>query len=347
MRLLRLNTGLVLLCIVALVILHSCKTGVGKVCIAFYNVENLFDTLDDPNKIDEQFLPGGDYDWTAKKYASKLDHLAQVISKLNSGKAPDILGLCEVENMAVLVDLVNDKQLSDEGYGIVHFESPDARGIDVALLYRKSMFRIKDSKPNILDLSSYGNTTRDILQVELESRGKVKETIHVLVNHWPSRRGGLAESEPKRVKAAKTLKAIVDGITDKNSKANIVIMGDFNDEPFNKSIRDELATAEDFDKLGGASLFNPMARLKQAGLGSYNYRGNWNMLDQIIISKALLDGEKAEYEKYSAKIFSPEWLRQHGGTYDQYPFRTFGGRKYLNGYSDHFAVSIQLTFESK
>jgi endonuclease/exonuclease/phosphatase family metal-dependent hydrolase len=329
--------------LVFVLVLQSCKT-TETATIGFYNVENLFDTKDNPNKIDEQFLPEGDYKWDETRYSNKLDHLADVIAKMSKGESPDILGLCEVENREVLEDLVNQKLLKSSGYSIVHFESPDARGIDVALLYKSDLFKKKSANKVKLDLAEYGENSRDVLYVELQTKGKNKETIHLIVNHWPSRREGKAKSEPKRMLAAKTARGIKDEIVAKDPEACIIIMGDFNDEPFDKSILEVVNTTESFDQVSREKMYNPMARLKQAGLGSYNFRGNWNMLDQIIVSEALLDGKGLEYEKHSADIFSPDWMRQHGGKYDQYPNRTFGGRKYLNGYSDHFPVSIQVKF---
>lgn len=340
------TTALVLTAFLFAVCLHSCQTTT-TASIGFYNVENLFDTEDNPDKIDEQFLPTGDYKWDDKRYQSKLENLATVISKMSKGSSPDILGLCEVENRRVLEDLIQQEVLKENAYAIVHFESPDARGIDVALLYKKAMFKEESADKMIVDLSEYGERSRDVLHVALATKGKKKETIHLIVNHWPSRREGKDASEPKRVIAAKAACAVRDQILESDAKANIVIMGDFNDEPFDKSIREVVGTTEDFEKVSAQMMYNPMARLKQAGLGSYNFRGNWNMLDQIIVSEALLDGKGLEYEKHSANIFSPDWMRQHGGKYDQYPNRTFGGRKYLNGYSDHFPVSIQLKFVSK
>jgi endonuclease/exonuclease/phosphatase family metal-dependent hydrolase len=343
MRLQQIKYSFLLLCVIALVGVQSCKTTNGA-CIAFYNVENLFDTINDPNKNDEQFLPEGDYKWSEKRYLVKLEHLAKVIGAINDGSAPDILGLCEVENKRVLQDLLSLTKLRNEGYEIVHYESPDARGIDVALLYRKSMFKLKKANPNQLNLDTFNTKTRDILYAKLQTRGKIKENLHVLVNHWPSRWGGKAKSEPKRLLAAKKLRALRDSIIQKSEAANIVIIGDFNDETFDKSIKEVLGTTDDIKNSSNEFMYNAMARLAQSGLGSYNYRDNWNMLDQIIVSPGLLDNQKGEYKEFSANIFSPDWLRQHGGKYDQYPFRTFGGRKYLNGYSDHFAVSILLTF---
>ena len=216
----------------------------------------------------------------------------------------------------------------------------------MALMYNSYLFKKLDSRKVKLDLSEYDDTSRDILMVKFKAKLAEKTTIYVLVNHWPSRREGKATSEPKRVKAAKTLDGIRDDILKEEPNAHIVIMGDFNDEPFDKSIKETLATTVELDQVSQEKFYNPMGRLKQAGLGSYNFRGNWNMLDQIMVSGSLMDGAGLDYEMHSANIYSPEWLRQHGGKYEGYPLRTFGGRKYLNGYSDHFPVSIRLKYAS-
>jgi len=323
-------------------LLNSCSLHPDFV-VGFYNVENLFDTKDNPDKIDEQFLPEGDYKWDTEKYEAKIEHIAEVISKMNNGSAPDILGLCEVENRKVLKDLVKHKLIKDMKYKIIHYESPDARGIDVALLYSAIKFKEKDSEAIKVDLSEFGETTRDILWVQLTPE-RPGADLHFFVNHWPSRREGKDASEPKRIKAAKTLASKIRAIQTESAKAPIVVLGDFNDEPYDVSIREYLNSEKDAEELDSTSMFNPMAMLKDSGQGSYNFRGNWNMLDQILLSPSLVDGEQLDYVKSTAKIFGPQWLRQHGGKYDQYPFRNFGGRKYLNGYSDHFAVTVMLSF---
>lgn len=334
---------LFILGITAVILVQSCSYHT-TLSVGFYNVENLFDTKDNPDKIDEQYLPNGDYKWDEEKYDNKIDKLAHAISEMTPLGAPYILGLCEVENKAVLKDLVAHADLKHDNYGIVHYESPDARGIDVALLYNKRWLKVKKSKNYVVDLGEFGDETRDILMVKLKAKEPFEGTLYVLVNHWPSRREGKEKSEPKRVAAAKRLNEIRQEIIEQDSAADIIIMGDFNDEPFDKSILETIGTTSDPSEVSANKYYNPMGRLKQDGKGSYNFRGNWNMLDQIIVSNTLLDKQGTEYQMNTASIFSPEWLKQHGGKYDGYPLRTFGGRKYLNGYSDHFPVSIYLKF---
>ncbi len=314
-----------------------------RIDVAFYNVENLFDTIDDPNTFDGQFLPDSMYQWNTDKYESKLEHLASVISGLANGRTPAFVGLCEIENRFVLVDLMHTGRLDDTQLGIIHVESKDARGIDVAALYDQKQLKLLNYGIEEVDLSAYEEKTRDILWAKMKRRG-FNDVFYFVVNHWPSRRGGLAESEPKRVEAAKSLKSVIDRIHRDDPDANVVIMGDFNDEPDNKSISDVLGASDTADKISNTQLFNAMSALQDKGEGSYCFRGNWNMLDQIIVNGNLLDGKKWEYNRGSAYIHAADSLRQGPGKYEGFPLRTFGGRKYLNGYSDHFAVSAELQY---
>lgn len=322
----------------------SCSKVPG-VSIAFYNVENLFDTHDDPQKNDNWYLPTSEIKWTSEKYNSKLEKLAEVISQINDGSAPDFIGLCEVENKSVVEDLIKESKLLSANYKIVHYESPDERGIDVAFLYNKEIFRVTDSRNIEVDLGSFDDKTRDILYVE----GKLGsgEKLHFLVNHWSSRGEGLRKSEPKRIIAAKTLLKAKNEIIAKDPNANIIIMGDFNDEPFNSSIEVALGAKFDQSDVKQGDLYNPWADLKKKGKGSYRYKKNWNMLDQIIISRHLLDPESSvRYIDNSATIFKKDWLIQTGD-YAGFPLRTYGGRKYLNGYSDHLSVCLRLEIDLK
>lgn len=310
--------------------------------IAFYNVENLFDTKDDPDKKDEDFLPDADRKWDKEKYELKLSLLASAIAKIGDDNGPEVLGLCEVENKAVLQDLVKQKAIKKQKYQIVHHESPDVRGIDNALIFKKGTFELKSSKLFTVDFPNDPNyKSRAILLVNGMMRGT---EINFIVNHFPSRRGGLKESEPKRLVVAKKVREIVESLLNINSKANIVVMGDFNDEPTNNSIQEVLmAKGADFDP-NSKQLFNTLADKDADGMGSYKYRGKWQMLDQILLSSNLLQSESSwKYVEGSGDVFSPEWLKQQ--TPEKYkgsPLRTFAGRKYLKGYSDHFPVFIQL-----
>lgn len=310
-----------------------------KVMVAFYNVENLFDTIHDPNKFDEEFTPEGDRTWGAERYQNKLDNLAKVISSMNGGNGPDVLGLCEVENLSVLKDLVNTAALKNMGYGIVHVESKDQRGIDNALLYKKSVLHKVNFAALNVSLPDSVPPTRDIMLVQSEIEG---HSIAFIVCHFPSRSEGQAQSEYKRVAAAKVVRYLVDSLLAVDAKDNILILGDFNDEPTDSSMLKVMKAANpEIKQL--ASLFNLMYPLKNKGLGSYKYRDDWNMLDQIIVSGGLISELNGlRYVKESAGIFAEEWMKQTEPKYLGSPLRTFGGRKYLAGYSDHFPVYITI-----
>jgi predicted extracellular nuclease len=308
--------------------------------IGFYNTENLFDTSDDPGKIDESFLPEGEYKWTKDRYEKKLDDIAQVV--LGMG-LPVLLGLCEVENQHVLEDLAANRALAPANYGIAHFESPDVRGIDVALLYDQHVFELEDARalrinfPKEMDKDGEEYLTRDILRVQ----GRLQEKpVYVFINHWPSRRGGQEASEPRRVFVAQQLRQSVDSILAKTPKANIIIMGDFNDEPNNKSISETLAAQSAKEGKGG--LFNLMLPLQQQGLGTYNYNGTWNMLDQIIVSKSLAEGTDG-LKVTRPDISKQPWMVFEHDKKGEIPNRTYGGDRYYGGVSDHFPVKAKIS----
>ncbi len=303
--------------------------------VASYNVENLFDTIDDPTIDDAQFLPSDESKWDTEKYTTKLKNLAKVIDAMNDGKGPDILGLIEVENLGVIRDLFAGVK-NGKNYEIVHFDSPDGRGIDVALVYNKNLFTLVKADTAVVTLPSNW-PTRSILHATLKSTDGV--TRHFFVNHWPSRRGGAEKSEDSRIAAAMRLKTETDKVFQEDAKANIVIMGDFNDEPTDKSIVDYLK-APSYSCPAAAlvpsdQLFNIAAVKKSKGEGSYKYQGQWNMIDQMIISGNLAN---TGYVCDSYNIFNPEFMQQKGGKYEGSSLPTFGGKKYLGGYSDHFPI---------
>jgi len=310
--------------------------------VMFYNVENLFDTLDNPDKIDEEFTPGSEKHWNQERYGKKLDDLARVIKSASPSELPEIVGLCEVENEQVLQDLVRTDDLRKGEYGIVHIESPDVRGIDVALLYRTPEFTVTEKKalPVIFTFDST-ETTRDILYVQ----GKTNDNdiIHLYVNHWSSRREGQMESEPKRIFAAVTLRKEIDMLMNRDSDARIIIMGDFNDEPTNNSVFGMLMANNKKKNASRRDLYNLMYDMhNDDNKGTYNFRGNWNMLDQIIISQALLSPKSVLHTSFDGgKIFSAEWMMYNDERLDQkVPSRTFGGPNYYGGISDHLPVYV-------
>jgi predicted extracellular nuclease len=310
--------------------------------VAFYNVENLFDTKDDPSINDDDFLPDGDYKWTYERYLHKLDQLGKVIGQIDEGKAPEMIGLCEVENRQVLEDLVQTSRLREAAYQIVHEESPDERGIDVALLYHPNFFKpFRQESIETVFPEDADDKTRDILFVS--GTTGINDTLHVLVNHFPSRRGGAEASEPKRMFVARQLRTVVDSLLADNPQVKIIIMGDFNDTPTDKSIKEILQASGDMGQLKSGEMFNAMYALEMSDKGTYCYRDNWEMLDQIILSTGLVQQNGGyHYVESSAMIFEKPWLKQKEEKYLGYPDRTYGGRKYLGGYSDHFAVKVEL-----
>lgn len=314
-----------------------------KLCIAFYNQENLFDTIDDPHKNDNEFLPSAKKEWNTAKYVRKISNMSKVISSMNDGRLPDVVGLCEVENKTVLKDLVLDKQMVKAKYDIIHYESPDERSIDNALLYKSKTFRFIASAAYPVRFPDHpDDKTRDILMVKLQMKNK--PSIVFIVNHFPSRLGGQQESEGRRFRAASVLRHICDSLLKADPEQDIVIMGDFNDEPNNRSIDSVLAAKGNMGEVdAGHPLFNAMYELKMKGQGSHYYRNEWSMLDQMIVSKALTDRKnKISYEPGSASIYKQDWMLETEEKYKGSPLRTFGGQKYLGGYSDHLPVYLYL-----
>lgn len=310
--------------------------------IVFYNVENLFDTEDEPLKEDEEFTPGSDKAWDQEKYEKKLEDIARVLSSVNPSGLPEIIGLSEIENRKVLDDLVGIKSLKKGNYSVVHSESPDKRGIDVALLYCSDDFTVSDYKtiPVIFPFDS-SETTRDILYVTgTENDG---EAFHFFVNHWTSRIEGQRESEPKRIYAAVALRKEIDALMNRDPQVKIVIMGDFNDEPTNRSINEMLFANNKRKNATSRELYNLMYDLHNINnIGTYFYRGNWNMLDQIIISQSLLKDRSGYHTDYEdGKILKEDWmLYQEQESREFVPNRTYSGPEYYGGASDHLPVYI-------
>jgi predicted extracellular nuclease len=328
---------------IALIIFFTAcdETEIGSASVAFYNVENLFDTQDDPKTyLDEQFTPKGEKRWDDTKYHTKLSNLAKVIAQLANNKPPTFLGLCEIENRKVLNDLVKQPTLKSANYGIAHIESPDERGIDVAFLYNKAVFTVSHIQAYQPNLSQYKDKTRDILYVSGETNSG--EALHFIINHWPSRGEGRKESEPKRIAAAETFLAIQHTIRTESPDAKIIVMGDFNDEPSNKSIKEKLGVSCSEENTDQNQLFNAFCKLEDANKGSYRYRSYWDMLDQIMVSKSMItDTTGIHYIPNSAGIKAESWMIQTG-KYEGFPLRSYGGNNYLGGYSDHFPVFIEL-----
>lgn len=312
-------------------------TGRNLYSVAFYNLENLFDTIHDSGKNDYEFLPTGSYKWTAKKYEAKLKNLAVVLGSLSRERVPQgpaVIGVAEVENCRVLNDLVSQPAISN--YKFVHYEGPDKRGIDCALLYDPEQFTVTHSKL-VLSAPYQGDTThltRGFLMVDGRLAG---DRVCVIVNHWPSR----GAKSPVRVHAARQVKALKDSLLREDKKRKIIIMGDMNDDPMDESMQ-ELGARKFTKRLKKDELYNPWwETLEDKGVGTLLYRGKWNLFDQIVISKPLLKSRKGLRYSHN-EVFIRDYLFQQDGKYKGSPLRTHGGRTWLNGYSDHLPTIIYL-----
>lgn len=294
----------------------------------FYNVENLFDTEDDPQKDDDEFLPEGIRRWSRYRYKDKINKIARVILASGGEQVPDLVGLCEVENDTCLRDMVKYSPLREAGYRYVMTDSPDERGIDVALLYQRSTFKLIERQSISVPLKD--RPTRDILHVA--GRVLSGDTLDVLVCHFPSRSGGEKKSEPRRMAASRRLKATVDSLMQVRRHPYLIIMGDFNDRPDNRPVK----------RLTTNRLKNLLEGKPE---GTYRYRGHWETLDQLIVSENLLEeGSRIHTSPERAVIFRYDFLLEEDDKYGgMKPFRTYNGMKHQGGYSDHLPIAVDLT----
>lgn len=318
--------------------------------VAFYNLENLFDTENDPDKYDEASPIMEMQNNREEAYKNKLSNMSRVISEIGgdvSNNTPAIIGVCEVENRKVLEDLVNQKELLGKNYGIAHFDSPDRRGIDVALLYQKDLFKVKDiSKHELFIYDNNDVTKRVYTRDQLLVSGLLDgEEMHFIVNHWPSRSGGEARSRYKREKAAALNKRIIDSLQSVDPYAKIISMGDFNDDPTNTSVKKILNAQGKKDNLNLKGLYNPMMDLYKQGIGTLAYRDGWNLFDQMIMSRPLVLDDYSTYRFYKVGIFNKNYLTNPKGRYKGYPYRSWSDGGFSNGFSDHFPVYLYLIKE--
>ena len=325
--------------------------------VAFYNLENLFDTIRDERIYDEEFTPDGPRGWNTQKYNQKLENLSRAIAEIGTDEntnMPTILGVSEIENRKVLEDLVAMPKIQKAGYGIIHYDSPDRRGIDVGLLYQTKHFKPTSTKS--VPLYIYDKTdakykdanngkgkriyTRDQLVVSGLLEG---EEVHFLVSHWPSRSGGEKKSSPNREAAAALNKKIIDSLYQINPNAKVMTMGDFNDGPYNKSVKEVLDGKGKRDEVSKNGLFNPMYQMYKDGRGTLAYRDAWDVFDQIVISEPLLQKDYSSLRYWKANIFTRPFLIQKTGQYKGYPLRNQTSGE--PGFSDHFPVYIYLIKE--
>lgn len=306
-----------------------------QINIGFYNCENLYDTIDNTLTWDEDFTLKGDKHYTGKMYAEKLEHIAEVFKEMSLQYPPYgamAIGLAEIENDTVLNDLIVQKSIQHLHYHFIHFDSKDRRGVDVAFLYNPSLLQIARAEPIFVAIPSgtkQSHTTRDILHVEAFLGG---EKIHFFINHWPSRLGGSEASFPARAAAAAVLRKRIASIQSRDSAAKIIVMGDFNDNPSDRSIKEQL--------IGDSSvrLFNTFEKQWQQGIGTLAYQDAWGLFDQIILSRNWQDKEQKGFFFWYSKIFNPLFLQESKGRFKGYPKRFFGTNEKTGGYSDHFPV---------
>lgn len=338
----RFNFIPVLLLFAALITVNLHAGGKDTLTVAFWNVENLYNTVNDTLVDDEEFLPTSERKWDEAKFETKLDHLSSIVLSINAGTGPDFLGVAEIENYGIL-DRWNKEKFSSMQYGILHRESPDLRGIDVGLFYNAKRLKLLASGADTVALPENRKTRLILHGMFLVDN---TDTLFVFVNHWPSRRGGQDESEKGRVAAAETLKNSILAVQKEFPGAKVICMGDFNDEPDNTAIVNTLGAA-DFDcpQSSGTFLNNLAASVKKQGIGSLKFRDQWNLIDQMMISPSLLSGKGLQYICNSFKVYKDERMIQKEGKYAGSPMPTFGGKNYLAGYSDHLPVYCKLVIK--
>ncbi|MDY2586085.1 endonuclease/exonuclease/phosphatase family protein [Winogradskyella aquimaris] len=320
--------------------------------VAFYNLENLFDTINDPLKYDEASPIMEMKANRSEVYKQKVKNMARVIANIGADMAnnsPAVIGVCEIENRDVLEDLVNDPLLLGKDYGIIHYDGPDRRSIDVALLYQKALFKpIESSSHELLiydDVTRKRVYTRDQLLVSGKLDG---DLIHIIVNHWPSRSGGEARSRSKRVGAAKLNKRIIDSLQSIDPYAKIFTMGDLNDDPTNDSVKEVLKAKKEKDEVPFKGIYNPYEKMfTEKGWGTTAYRDALSLFDQIMMTKPLLDDDYSSFRFWKAGIYNPSYMFNKRGRYEGYPFRSFADGGFTGGFSDHFPVYVYLIRQVK
>jgi len=317
--------------------------------VMFYNLENFFDTINDPEILDDEFTPEGPKEWTSAKYRRKLANVERVLFDIAAADRiyPAVIGFSELENRSVLEDIVAAPKLAPADYRIVHYDSPDARGVDVAFLYRPDLFKLEGSAAVRTEVPTLPNfRTRDILTMW----GTIDdEPFYFMVIHWPSRLGGKEASAFKRIAAGEQMRRLADSVLQRNPATKIVAMGDFNDDPTDPSMTEGLGARGRMKELEAGDFFNPFYEMHKAGLGTLAYGDAWNLFDNIVVTENLARGtagglqlRRADGSKYYGNIFRRPYMVQREGQYRGYPLRTFVGNTFQGGFSDHFPVYIYM-----
>jgi hypothetical protein len=326
---------------------NHAQKGLYKTCIAaFYNLENFYDTIDSYNVMDEEFTPKGAKHYNSDIYFNKVEHLATVISQIGANvnsDGPALLGVAEIENENVLKELVHHSLLITKNYKIVHYDSKDIRGVDVAFLYNPKYFTVEASEKIFVQLptgTKEAYFTRDILYVKGKLDG---ETVHIFVNHWPSRRGGEDRSAPAREMAAFICKQQIEIIQHHDANAKIILMGDLNDDPNSPSIKNVLKVNYDAIKIQPKEIHNPWyTNYYKKGIGTLAFNDAWGLFDQILITQPFISKQQEGFFFYGAYIFKKDFMIEPLGRYKGYPKRTWDGNTYNAGYSDHFPTYLVL-----
>ena len=370
----------------------SAQTKYATAAVGFYNLENIFDTIESAGYIDgnldyndqfyhksipvadipkydtvffnkqytaeniagkkiirplilqDEFLPKGKKYWNTERYFQKINNVSKVIADLGrdfTGNAPVIVGISEIETREVIQDIINSSYLKKYNYGIVHYNSLDARGVDVGLIYQKNRFVVTETKSHpvfLYDDNGKRKYTRDVMQVTGLLDG---EEITILVNHWPSRSGGEKITIPSRMEAAKVAKSVIDDLKAKNPNAKVMLMGDLNDDPNSPSVKVTFNPADEMNKVKDGGFYNPMLAMFKKGIGTLAYRDSWNLFDQIISTSSLVTKDKdySTYKIYKTEIYNRDFLISKEGQYKGYPHRMWSGDTYrADGYSDHLPV---------
>lgn len=315
--------------------------------VVFYNFENLFDTINDPDVLDEEFTPQGLKKWNSTKYNKKIANLERVLFDIavEDKDFPAVIGVSEIENRNVMEDVIAQSKLAHADYRVVHYDSPDLRGVDVGFYYRPDVFKLEGSAPipfHMPELPDF--RTRDFVTMwgTIDS-----EPFFFLVSHWPSRLGGKEASDPKRMAAARRVKEIVDSVQCANPATKVVVMGDLNDDATDASIVEGLGAKGKPQDVQPGDMFNPFIALLKAGYGTLAYRDSWNLFDNIVVSGNLVDAPAGTLRllavgKFYGGIFRRPYMIQKSGQYKGYPLRTFVGNDFQGGFSDHFPVYIYI-----
>ncbi|MBA0883372.1 endonuclease/exonuclease/phosphatase family protein [Flavobacterium undicola] len=336
--------------------------------LAFYNFENLFDTINNPDTNDDEWTPQGTQRWTSKKYHQKLENLARVVLEIGTAEnanSPTFIACSEIENRGVLEDLIQQPKMAMQDYGIIHFDSPDKRGIDVALLFQKKYFKptsyaniplyIYQNKTQHQELASTSEEQDDEVVSTFQNRVFTRdqllvtgfldgEEINIIVNHWPSRAGGEKKSSPFREEAGILNRKIIDSLQKINPDAKVITLGDLNDSPFNNSIKKALGANSQKQDVPEFGIYNPFEEMAKKGLGTIAFRDSWDIFDQIMVTKSLIKNDFSTYQYWKAGIFNKSYLIQSSGQYKGYPKRHSATEV---GFSDHFPVYIYLIKEAK